>query len=95
MATQSKTTTKANMYGLLSKVKDPHLRQLLKQLLDQTGNINDQTPNIGKVSQPLEQHMDAGGFKIESLQTPTAKGDAVNKDYVDKQIQALMAKVQF
>jgi hypothetical protein len=39
--------------------------------------------------------MDAGGFKIESLQTPTAAGDAVNKDYVDKQIQALMAKVNF
>ena len=90
MAT-SKTTTKANFYGLLSKVTDPHLRQLLKVLLDQTGNLNDQAAAIGTITQPLATHMDANGNKVQNLKDPTAKQDAATKAYVDKQIETFVS----
>ena len=93
MAERSKTTTKANLYTMLSKVQDPHMRQLFKFILDQTGNINDQTPNIGKVSQPLDQHMDANGNHIQNLKDPVDQQDAATKAYIDRQIQTLAAKV--
>lgn len=86
----SVTTTKASLYSFLSKIQDPHTRQLLKMILDQTGNLNNQAPDIGKVTQPLDTHMDANGNKVQNLATPTASTDAANKDYVDKQIAQLV-----
>lgn len=92
MAT-SVTQTKANFYGMLNKIKDYHARQLIKFILDQTGNINNQTPNIGKVTQPLDTHLDANNNKVQNLQDPTAQQDAATKNYVDNLFQTLAGKV--
>jgi len=91
MATPSITTQQANQYAFLSKIKDPHVRQLFKLILDQTGNLNNQAPNIGQVTQPLATHMDANGNKVQNLADPVDKQDAVTKAYLDKQIAQLTA----
>lgn len=80
------TTTQSGLYPFLGKITDPHLRMVLKMILDQTANINDQTPSIGKVTQPLDQHLDANSNKVQNLADPTAQQDAATKAYVDKQI---------
>lgn len=90
MAASSGTTTVNPLYAHLSKIQDPHTRRLLKLILDQTGSLNNQAQSIGAVTQPLTQHMDANGNKVENLQDPTAKQDAATKAYVDKQISQLV-----
>lgn len=86
----SVATTKANLYASLSKVQDPHLRQLIKLILDQTGNLNDQAPSIGKVTQPLDDHMDANSKNIQNLADPVNQQDAVTKAYLDKQVATMI-----
>ncbi len=80
-------------YGMLSKIQDPAARQLLKLILDQTGNLNSQAQSIGTVTEALDSDMNANGHRVTGLADPTAGQDAATKAYVDRQIQTLAAKV--
>ena len=40
-------------------------------------------------TQAMTANMDLGGFQINDLATPTASGDATNKDYVDQAISGI------
>lgn len=84
----------ASGYAWLSQIKDPIVREAVRQILDRLGIVEGQAADVGKVTQKLSKPLDAGLHQINKVRDPTRPTDAATKSYVDKvvvgQVQSIL-----
>lgn len=71
----------ANYQGLNS-IRDPQVRNAVKNLLDRIAALERQGQSMGVVTQPLIQELNASAYRIRNIRNPEAPQDAVTLKYL-------------
>lgn len=72
----------AQRYPGLNQIPAGPIRDAVKNLFDMVGQIQQQVPQIGKVTAPLAGALQANGNQLKQVAAPTHGQDAVNLDYL-------------
>lgn len=79
-------------YPSLQRIDHPGTREVAKLLMDKIGAVEQVTPNIGKLSQPLDTHLDFNTNRGVGLADPQAPTDAVNQQTMERYVAAAIKK---
>jgi hypothetical protein len=69
-------------YALLSRIRDPILRDALKLVQDRITALETQITALGTLTAPLTTNLDAASHRLTALANPTADQDAVTLRYL-------------
>jgi hypothetical protein len=83
----------AAKYPGLSRIQDADLQSVLKNLFDMVGQVQQQVPKIGTVTEPLAAHLDANANQIKAVADPTAPQDAVTLRYLQHYVESRVTSV--
>jgi hypothetical protein len=78
----------AQRYPGLNDLPAGPIRDAVKNIFDMVGQLQQQVPNIGKVTAPLAGSLNANGNQLKSVADPTHGQDAVPLDYMRKYVES-------
>lgn len=83
---------KGNPYAYLSRITDPNIRNAVKVAMDLITQLQSGADGIGSVSKPLTDHMDGGGYRLQTIGDPGDDLDAVNFQTLKRYVDAAIAR---
>ena len=79
-------------YSFLAQIRDRATFNAVKSLIDRVTQLEGQAADIGTLSAPLTDHLDASSHRLTKLAPPVAATDAVTLRFLQTYVEARLAQ---